>query len=115
MDLIDDDDVFETGARPAHLFGHPHLGVDDIYDVWAANRCCAWRILPTHWLMRVDGPLSVLHFLCGATSVMLSISAPLARRRISPLTSLRPYTGPLPHCRDRSLRTEISRPRWLRT
>ncbi len=88
--------------------------MDDIYDVRAANPLLCSAISPAHWLMRVDGPLSVLHFLCEATSVMLSIS-PLARRGISSLTSLRLYTGPLPHCRDRSLRTEISRPRWLRT
>ncbi|WP_298446022.1 hypothetical protein [Ferrimicrobium sp.] len=76
VDLLGNDDVFETGAQAAHLFKHPHLGVDDIYDVWVANPRLCPAIPPAHWLMRVDGPLSVLHFLCEATSVMLSISAP---------------------------------------
>ena len=79
----------KRAPRPAHLFRHPYLGMDDIYDVRAANPLLCSAISPAHWLMRVDGPLSVLHFLCEATSVMLSIS-PLARRGISSLTSLRP-------------------------
>ncbi len=60
MDHIDDDDAFASGPRPVHLFRHPHLGVDDIYDAWAAKPLSCPAISSAHWLMRrVDGPLRV--------------------------------------------------------
>jgi len=33
------------------MFKHPHLGVDDIYDVWASNPLFYPAIPPAHWLM----------------------------------------------------------------
>jgi len=51
LDLLGDDDVFEVDAQAAHLFKHPHLGVDDIYDVWASDPLFYPAIPPAHWLM----------------------------------------------------------------
>ena len=34
LDLLDDQNPFEIDAQAAHLFKHPHLGLDDVYDVW---------------------------------------------------------------------------------
>jgi hypothetical protein len=28
-------DLFEVDAQAAHLFKHPHLGLHDVFDVWA--------------------------------------------------------------------------------
>jgi len=33
LDVLEEDDPFEIGAQAAHLFKHPHLGVDDVLDV----------------------------------------------------------------------------------
>ena len=33
LDLLDDQNPFEIDAQAAHLFKHPHLGLDDVYDV----------------------------------------------------------------------------------
>jgi hypothetical protein len=35
--LLDEEDPFEVDAQAAHLFKHPHLGIDDIDDVWASG------------------------------------------------------------------------------
>jgi hypothetical protein len=35
LDLLDEEDPFEIDSQAAHLFKHPHLGIDDIDDVWA--------------------------------------------------------------------------------
>jgi hypothetical protein len=34
-DLLDDGWPFEIDHQVSHLFKHPHLGVDDIRDMWA--------------------------------------------------------------------------------
>lgn len=36
-DLLDDEDPFEIDAQAAHLFKHPHLGIEDINDVWSSD------------------------------------------------------------------------------
>jgi hypothetical protein len=36
-DLLDEFDPFEIDAQSAHLFKHPHLGIEDINDVWASD------------------------------------------------------------------------------
>lgn len=36
-DLLDEEDPFEIDTQAAHLFKHPHLGIDDIDDVWASD------------------------------------------------------------------------------
>ena len=35
--LLDEEDPFEIDVQAAHLFKHPHLGIDDIDDVWASD------------------------------------------------------------------------------
>ena len=37
LDLLDEEDPFEIDTQTAHLFKHPHLGIDDISDVWASD------------------------------------------------------------------------------
>jgi hypothetical protein len=37
LDLLDEEDPFEIDTQAAHLFKHPHLGIDDIDDVWASD------------------------------------------------------------------------------
>jgi hypothetical protein len=38
-------------TRSATLFKHPHLGVDDIRDMWASEPLCYPAKPPAHWLM----------------------------------------------------------------
>lgn len=51
IERLDDDDPFEIDGQVAHLFKHPRLGVDDIYDVWQSDPIFYRAILPAHWLM----------------------------------------------------------------
>lgn len=61
MDLLDldllADEPFEVDAQAAHLFTHPHLGLDDVYDVWTSDPLFYPAHPPAHWLMvaEVDG------------------------------------------------------------
>jgi hypothetical protein len=32
------EDPFEIDTQLAHLFKHPHLGLEDVYEVWARDR-----------------------------------------------------------------------------
>jgi hypothetical protein len=50
-DLLSEDDVFEIDAQAVHLFKHPHLGTEDIYDVWASGPLFYPAKPPAHWLM----------------------------------------------------------------
>lgn len=51
IDLLDDEDPFEIDHQAAHLFKHPHLGIDDVYDVWRADPLFYPAKPPAHWLM----------------------------------------------------------------
>lgn len=51
LDLLDEGDPFEIDAQTAHLFKHPHLGVDDVLDVWASDPLFYPARPPAHWLM----------------------------------------------------------------
>jgi hypothetical protein len=51
VDLLDDHDPFEIDSQAAHLFKHPHLGIDDILEVWASDPLFYPAIPPAHWLM----------------------------------------------------------------
>jgi hypothetical protein len=31
------EEPFEVDAQAAHLFKHPHLGMDDVLDVWTSD------------------------------------------------------------------------------
>ena len=37
LDALDEEDPFEIDSQAAHLFKHPHLGIDDIDDVWSSD------------------------------------------------------------------------------
>lgn len=37
LDLLNEDDPFEIDDQAAHLLKHPHLGIDDVYDVWRSD------------------------------------------------------------------------------
>jgi hypothetical protein len=51
LDLLDDEDPFEIDDQAAHLFKHPRLGVEDIYDVWQSDPLFYPAKPPAHWLM----------------------------------------------------------------
>jgi hypothetical protein len=57
-----DDDPFEIEAQAAHLFKHPNLGLQDIYDVWVSDPLFYPAKPPAHWLMcaEVDGRVLVV-------------------------------------------------------
>ena len=50
-DLLDDDWPFEIDHQVSHLFKHPHLGVDDIRDMWASEPLFYPAKPPAHWLV----------------------------------------------------------------
>ncbi len=58
LDLLDEEDPFEIDTQAAHLFKHPHIGIDDIDDVWASDPLFYPAKPPAHWLMcaEVRGP-----------------------------------------------------------
>ncbi len=62
LDSLDADSPFEIDAQAAHLFKHPHLGVDDVFDVWASDPLFYPAKPPAHWLMvvRVGGRVLVV-------------------------------------------------------
>lgn len=46
------EDPFEVDTQVAHLFKHPHLGLEDVHDVWAGDPLFYEADhLPAHWLM----------------------------------------------------------------
>jgi hypothetical protein len=51
LDLLDKEDPFEIDTQAAHLFKHPHFGIDDIDDVWASDPLFYPAKPPAHWLM----------------------------------------------------------------
>ncbi len=51
IDLLDDEEPFEIDRQAAHLFKHPHLGIDDVYDVWRSEPLFYPAKPPAHWLM----------------------------------------------------------------
>lgn len=50
-DALDETEPFEIDAQAAHLFKHPRLGIDDIYELWASNPLFYPARPPAHWLM----------------------------------------------------------------
>ncbi len=44
-------DPFEVDAQAAHLFKHPNLGLQDVYDVWGSDPLFYPAVPPAHWLM----------------------------------------------------------------
>ena len=52
--------AFEIDTQAAHLFKHPHLGIDDIDDVWASDPLFYPAKPPAHWLMCAEAGGRVL-------------------------------------------------------
>ena len=61
-DLLDEFDPFEIDTQAAHLFKHPHLGIEDVNDVWASDPLFYPAKAPAHWLMcaKVSGRVLVV-------------------------------------------------------
>lgn len=51
LDLLDDEWPFEIDRQAAHLFKHPHLGIEDVADVWISDPLFYPAKPPAHWLM----------------------------------------------------------------
>ncbi len=51
MDRLDDEDPFDIDDQTAHLFKHPALGLDDVYDVWRSDPLFYPAKPPADWLM----------------------------------------------------------------
>ena len=51
IELLDEDDPFEVELQAAHLFKHPYLGLDDVYDVWRSAPLFYPANPPADWLM----------------------------------------------------------------
>lgn len=51
LEALDDDNPFEIDRQAAHLFKHPHLGIEDILDVWRSDPLFYPAKPPAHWLM----------------------------------------------------------------
>lgn len=51
VDELDEQDPFEIDVQAAHLFKHPHLGVDDVAEVWGGDPLFYPAKPPAHWLM----------------------------------------------------------------
>lgn len=45
------DDPFEFDDQAAHLFKHPRLGIDDVYETWQCDPIFYPATPPAHWLM----------------------------------------------------------------
>lgn len=60
LDLLDDQNPFEIDAQAAHLFKHPHLGLDDVYDVWVNDPLFYPAKPPAHHLMVAEVAGTVL-------------------------------------------------------
>ena len=45
------DDPFEVDAQAVHLFKHPYLGLDDVYEAWRSAPLFYPAKPPAHWLM----------------------------------------------------------------
>ncbi len=55
-------DDHEIDDQAAHLFKHPHLGIDDVYDVWRSDPLFYAAKPPAHWLMvaEIEGRVLVV-------------------------------------------------------
>lgn len=54
LDALDDAEPFEVDRQAAHLFKHPHLGLDDVMDVWNSDPLFYPAKPPAHWLMLAE-------------------------------------------------------------
>lgn len=54
LGALDDTEPFEVDEQAAHLFKHPHLGLDDVMDVWISDPLFYPAKPPAHWLMLAE-------------------------------------------------------------
>jgi hypothetical protein len=90
LDLLDEEDPFEIDSQAAHLFKHPHLGIDDIDDVWASDPLFYPAKPPAHWLMcaEVGGRVLVVRWLPRAAGTGTdAVRSAVMRRRTGLLLS----------------------------
>ncbi len=91
LDALDEEDPFEIDSQAAHLFKHPHLGIDDIDDVWASDPLFYPAKPPAHWLMcaEVGGRVLVVPLAPRAAGTRASAvrSAATSRRTLLPLST----------------------------
>jgi hypothetical protein len=59
VDLLDEA-PFGIDAQAAHLFKHPNLGLQDVYDVWVSDPLFYPAKPPAHWLMCAEVDSRVL-------------------------------------------------------
>jgi hypothetical protein len=60
VDALDAEWPFEVDHQHAHLFKHPHLGLDDVAEVWACEPLFYPARPPAHWLMVAEVAGAVL-------------------------------------------------------
>ncbi len=60
LDQLDEEDPFEVDDQAAHLFKHPHLGLADVWEVWASDPLFYPAKPPAHWLMVAEVAGTVL-------------------------------------------------------
>ena len=60
LDVLDEQDPFEVDAQAEHLFKHPHLGLDDVHDVWVNDPLFYPAKPPAHYLMVAEVAGTVL-------------------------------------------------------
>jgi len=58
--VLDEGDPFEIDVQAAHLFKHPHLGVDDVLEIWTSSALFYPAKPPAHWLMVAEAHGRVL-------------------------------------------------------
>lgn len=51
LDQLDDKDPFEIDDQAAHLFKHPRLGVEDVYELWQSDPLFYPAEPPAQWPM----------------------------------------------------------------
>ena len=54
LEGLDDIEPFEVDEQAAHLFKHPHLGMDDVIDAWGSDPLFYPAKPPAHWLMLAE-------------------------------------------------------------
>jgi hypothetical protein len=92
LSMLDEEDPFEIDTQAAHLFKHPHLGIDDIDDAWASDPLFYPARPPAHWLMCAEvGGRVLMVPLARLAAAIRSAAAPSAATR--PRRRLLPSTG----------------------
>lgn len=128
-DLLDDENPFELDTQAAHLFKHPHLGVQDVYEVWVSDPLFYPAKPPAHWLTCAEvanqyrrDPMKTPmtpeeEYDYYARPENQEPQGPLRRRRPSPLTEVVPVRFPadlLEQVRQHADADDRSLSAWIR-